>query len=196
MAKERTGGGAPPETVISIIGPGMHVVGECTTDGTLRIEGSVQGSVRAGKAVVVGKDGAVDGDIFTQDAVISGRVTGTLIAESRLELQATCRIEGEVRARRMQLEEGAMLNGSVQMGENLREAARAKATAGEGGRSGPGASTPAAEPGQAAPEAGLSAGSAVPTPVQAPHLIGPAPTGSQGQHPEYYPSGFSGPKHG
>jgi cytoskeletal protein CcmA (bactofilin family) len=121
MAKERSSVGAPPETVISIIGPGMEVIGECQTDGTIRIEGTVQGTVRAGKAVVVGKDGMVDGDVYTQDAVISGRVRGTLIAESRLELQATCRIEGEVRARRMQLEEGAMLNGTVQMGESFRE---------------------------------------------------------------------------
>jgi cytoskeletal protein CcmA (bactofilin family) len=121
MAKERTGNGAPPETVISIIGPGMEVIGECHTDGTIRIEGTVQGVVRAGKAVVVGKDGMVDGDVITQDAVISGRVRGSLVAESRLELQATCRIEGDVRARRMQLEEGAILNGTVQMGENFRE---------------------------------------------------------------------------
>jgi cytoskeletal protein CcmA (bactofilin family) len=121
MAKDRNGSGAPPESVISIIGPGMEVVGECTTDGTLRIEGIVRGSVRAGKAVVVGKEGAVEGDVFTQDALISGRVFGTLVAESRLELQATCRIEGEVRARRMQLEEGAMLNGTIQMGETVRE---------------------------------------------------------------------------
>lgn len=121
MAKERTTVGTPPETVISIIGPGMQVIGECQTDGTIRIEGTVEGTVRAGKAVVVGKDGAVDGDVFTQDAVISGRVRGTLVAESRLELQATCRIEGEVRARRMQLEEGAILNGTVKMGENFRD---------------------------------------------------------------------------
>lgn len=117
MARDRQNNGAAPETVISIIGPGMTVVGDCQTDGTIRVEGSVEGSIRAGKAVVVGKEGRVDGDITTQDAVISGRVTGTLVAESRLELQATCRIEGEVRARRMQLEEGAILNGTVQMGE-------------------------------------------------------------------------------
>jgi cytoskeletal protein CcmA (bactofilin family) len=126
MAKDRGGNGAPPESVISIIGPGMTVIGECQTDGTIRIEGRVEGIVRAGKAVVVGRDGAVDGDVITQDAVISGRVNGTLIAESRLELQATCRIDGEVRARRMQLEEGALLNGRVQMGENFRDAQSAE----------------------------------------------------------------------
>ena len=85
MARDRAGNGTPPETVISIIGPGMKVIGNCETDGTIRIEGTVQGSVHAGKAVVVGKDGMVDGDIVTQDAVISGRVIGKLVAESRLE---------------------------------------------------------------------------------------------------------------
>ena len=118
MARDRGGNGAPPESVISIIGPGMRVVGDCETDGTIRIEGMVEGSVRAGKAVVVGKDGVVSGDIATQDAVISGTVNGTLVADSRLELQATSRIEGDVRARRLQLEEGAIFNGTVHMGES------------------------------------------------------------------------------
>ena len=118
MARDRGGNGAPPESVISLIGPGMRVVGDCETDGTIRIEGMVEGSVRAGKAVVVGKDGVVSGDIATQDAVISGTVNGTLVADSRLELQATSRIEGDVRARRLQLEEGAIFNGTVHMGES------------------------------------------------------------------------------
>ena len=96
----------------------MQVVGDCITDGTLRIEGTVEGTVKAGKAVVVGKDGLVDGHVETQDAVVGGRITGSLMAASRLEMQATAVVDGEVRARRMQLEEGAILNGSVTMGEN------------------------------------------------------------------------------
>ena len=117
MARDRSGNSASPQSMISIIASGMKVVGDCETDGTIRIEGSVEGTVRAGKAVVVGKEGIVRGDITTQDAVVSGTVLGTLLVESRLELQATCRVDGDVRARRMQLEEGAILNGTVHMGE-------------------------------------------------------------------------------
>jgi len=95
----------------------MKLVGDVETDGTVRIEGTVTGNVRAGKAVVIGKDGCVEGSVITQDAVISGRLIGKLTAESRLELQATSRIEGEVFARRMQLEEGAVLNGTMHMGD-------------------------------------------------------------------------------
>jgi cytoskeletal protein CcmA (bactofilin family) len=118
MAKERVGvGGTPPEQVISIIGPGMRITGDCDTDGAVRIEGTVQGNVRAGKAVVVGKEGVVEGDIFTQDAVISGRVKGSVSAESRLEVQASSRLEGEIAAGRMQAEEGSTLTGTVKIGK-------------------------------------------------------------------------------
>lgn len=103
--------------VVSIIGPGMRVTGDCDTEGTLRIEGAVHGTVRAGKAVVLGKEGSVVGDIITQDAIIGGKVRGTVVAESRLELQATCQIEGEIRARRIKLEEGGVVNGDMRVGE-------------------------------------------------------------------------------
>lgn len=116
MAKDQ-GGQPPRDTVISIIAPGMRVVGDCDTDGTLRIEGTIEGTVRAGKAVVVGKEGVVLGDIRTQDAVIGGQVTGTIIAESRLELQPTAVINGEIRARRVKLDEGGTINGNIHMTE-------------------------------------------------------------------------------
>ena len=116
MARERSNNSSSSEAVISIIGPGMTVVGNCESDGTIRVEGTIQGTVKAGKAVVIGKHGLVSGDITTQDAVISGRVQGTVVAASRLEVQATSFIEGEVHTRRLQLEEGAVLNGSVHMG--------------------------------------------------------------------------------
>jgi cytoskeletal protein CcmA (bactofilin family) len=115
--KESTASQQSRDGVISIIGPGMKVVGDCITEGTLRIDGTVEGSVKAGKAVVIGKDSLVIGDITTQDAVIGGRVQGRIIAESRLELQSTCVVEGEVYALRIKLDEGGQVFGTLQMGE-------------------------------------------------------------------------------
>lgn len=118
MAKEQ----AAPQTTgaISIIAAGTRIVGDCSTDGTFRIEGTVEGTVKAGKAVVVGKDGVVKGDITTQDAVVGGHVTGTVVADSRLELQATCVIDGEIKARRIKLDEGGKVNGQVSMGDGAK----------------------------------------------------------------------------
>jgi cytoskeletal protein CcmA (bactofilin family) len=105
------------ESAISIIGPGMHIRGDLNTDGTVRVEGTIEGTIRAGKSVIIGKEGRVMGDIVTQDAVIGGHLSGSIVAESRLELQATCIVDGEIRARaeHLKLEEGAQFNGAIQM---------------------------------------------------------------------------------
>ncbi len=108
--REVTGDGS-----ISIVAAGMKIIGDAETDGTVRVEGRFEGTIRAGKSVVVGRSGEVVGDIITQDAVISGRVNGNITAESRLELQSTCNVSGELRSRRVQLDEGAKFNGQMNM---------------------------------------------------------------------------------
>jgi cytoskeletal protein CcmA (bactofilin family) len=94
----------------------MKVVGDCSSDGTIRIEGQVEGSVKAAKSVVIGKDGVVVGDVVTQDAIVAGRVNGSVSAESRVELQTTCRVQGDIRSRRIKLDEGGQVDGQLHMG--------------------------------------------------------------------------------
>lgn len=115
--KQRRADGAPngAEGVISIIGPGVSVVGDLETPGSIRIEGRFTGSIRARKAVVVGREGSVDGEIDTADAIIAGSVVGTLQASSRLELQASARVDGTIRAGSIKVEEGATVNGDLGM---------------------------------------------------------------------------------
>ncbi len=117
MAKTDAPPTTPTEAAISIVGAGMTIEGDSETDGSLRIEGTIRGNVRAGKSVVIGKDGLLKGNIYTQDAAIAGRVVGAVYAESRLELQATSQISGEIQARRMHVEDGAALQGQVAVGE-------------------------------------------------------------------------------
>ncbi len=108
---------APGEKAISIIGPGMQILGDILTEGTVRIEGRVEGTLRAGKGVVIGKGGEIVGDVITQTAVVGGKVTGSITAETQLELQSTCVIDGVIRTRaeHLQLHEGALFNGQIQM---------------------------------------------------------------------------------
>lgn len=115
MAKTRT---APPanENVISIVAAGMRIVGDCDSAHTIRIDGTVDGTVRAEKGVVIGKGGRVTGDIHTADAKIAGSIKGTLMVKSRLELEATAVVDGEIQTARLKLDEGAIVNGAVAVG--------------------------------------------------------------------------------
>ncbi len=122
--------------VVSVIGPGMEITGDIKCDGTVRIEGRVNGAIRATKSVVVGRGGRVEGDIETQDVVVAGAVTGTVVGASRVELQETCRVEGDIRSRRIKLDEGGQVEGRFQMGK-VAEKGAASAPSGAAERSKP-----------------------------------------------------------
>ncbi len=111
--------------VVSVIGPGMEIVGDIKCDGTVRVEGRVEGSIKATKSVVVGKGGTVTGDIETQDVVVAGTVAGTVCGASRVELQDTCRVEGDIKSRRIKLDEGGRVEGRLHMGEKSSTSAAA-----------------------------------------------------------------------
>jgi cytoskeletal protein CcmA (bactofilin family) len=105
------------DAAISIIGAGMRIVGDVVSEGVVRIEGSVHGTVRAAQAVVLGRGGEIVGDLIAPEAVIGGTVSGTVTAEQRLELQSTGVVEGEIctRAQQLQINEGARVSGRIHM---------------------------------------------------------------------------------
>ena len=117
MARDFRHGGQTRELsdVVSVVAPGMTILGDVMCDGTVRVEGKIEGSVKATKSVVVGKDGRITGDIDTQDVVIAGSVVGTVVGASRVELQETCKIEGDIRSRRVKLDEGGRIEGRLHM---------------------------------------------------------------------------------
>lgn len=104
--------GAP----VSLIGEGMTITGNITVDGTLRIEGNLKGNVDATQGVVMGPQAVVDGDIKARDAIIGGRVRGGITTTGRLELHATCDVEGDIDAIRFRMDEGGRVSGNVRIG--------------------------------------------------------------------------------
>lgn len=117
--KEKHGG---RDAEVSLVGSGMVVEGDCRCDGSLRVDGRVQGTIRAGKSVVVGEDGEVEGDVISEDAVVVGRVVGTIRAGSRAELKEGCRVEGDIHSPSVRLEEGGRVDGELRMSGDVTEA--------------------------------------------------------------------------
>jgi cytoskeletal protein CcmA (bactofilin family) len=103
---------------LSIIGAGMNVVGDISAEGVVKIEGSVKGTVRAAKQVLVARGGEVEGDVVSKEAIIGGEVRGAIYAEERVELQATSVVHGDVHTKRLFVQEGGEINGVLRMGED------------------------------------------------------------------------------
>ncbi len=100
-----------------VVSPGTHIEGDFKSEENIRLDGSVKGTVHCSKRLVVGESGAIEGEIKAGTAVISGRITGNLTVDGALQLTSTARIEGDIQARRMSVEEGATYNGACRIGE-------------------------------------------------------------------------------
>src|SRR2546427_3101456 len=111
-------GHAAPESEagLSIIGAGMRVEGDIVAEGVVKIEGTVVGTVRAGRQVLVAKGGEVEGDVITKEAIIGGEVRGSVRAEERIEIQAASVVHGDLASPRLQGQGGGAINGGGRMG--------------------------------------------------------------------------------
>lgn len=98
------------------MGQSIVFKGELTGDEDLEIEGNVDGRVTlANHQLTVGSNGRVTAEIEAKSIVVIGQVTGNLTASERIEVQATGVVNGDLRAPRLNVQEGAILNGSIEM---------------------------------------------------------------------------------
>jgi cytoskeletal protein CcmA (bactofilin family) len=110
-------GPAAPSATLSIIGAGMTVHGDLDANGVVKIEGAVEGNVRAAAQVLVAKGGSVQGDVDTSEAVVGGTVSGAIRARNRVEIQSGASVHGDITTRRIAVAEGGTLNGLIRMDE-------------------------------------------------------------------------------
>jgi cytoskeletal protein CcmA (bactofilin family) len=103
-------------TSLSIIAKDLTVVGDLATEGVVKIEGTVKGTIRASTQALIAPGALVQGDLYTAEAVIGGRVEGNVYATDRVEVQATAEVQGDVLTRRIVVLEGGSVNGSIKMG--------------------------------------------------------------------------------
>ncbi len=103
---------------LSVIAAGSKVMGDLECSGVLKIEGTVEGTIRGARQVLLGRQGVVKGDIETREAVIGGNVEGSIHALERVEIQGTAAVVGNIHTKSIVIREGGQINGAVRMDES------------------------------------------------------------------------------
>lgn len=99
----------------TFIAAGVNVQGDFTSDGDLTIEGSVTGNVAAAGELTIGSTAVIDADVAANNALISGRIKGSVRVEGTTELTASAVILGDLETRTLVVASGALVNGRVTM---------------------------------------------------------------------------------
>jgi len=101
----------------TLIGAGTVFEGDIISDGSIAIEGRVEGRIMAKGDVVVGSEAIVEAEIATGNIEVYGHVKGNIRAGGRLEVGATATIAGDVTAKALVIKEGGNINGIIRMAE-------------------------------------------------------------------------------
>lgn len=109
--------GRPQNRIETLIGAGTVIEGDIVFDGGLRIDGRVNGSVKAvsGKSstLILSEQGRICGDVSADHLYINGKVNGTVTSDAYLELHASAHVCGDVHYRMLEIQVGGILEGRL-----------------------------------------------------------------------------------
>ncbi len=106
---------------LNIFGKGTVVVGDVTTQSSIRIDGSIKGKVICKHTLTIGPGGSIEGEVEAENAIIGGKVKGKLFVKQKLVLESTSSMTGELRAAKLIVDEGAVFDGMSSMGKPAQE---------------------------------------------------------------------------
>jgi len=103
------------DEINAFLGVGTTYRGRLDFTGAVRIDGSFDGEVESEGTLVVGREAQVTGQFRVGTLVLGGVLTGDVTASQRVVVHKTARFTGNLHAPALSVEEGAVLEGTVNM---------------------------------------------------------------------------------
>ena len=114
----------------AVIGRSIQINGDLRGGEDLRIEGDVSGTVELkNSALTIGKEGRVKADVYARSIAVDGEIRGDLYAVERVSVHVNARVQGNIIAPKVSIEEGAHFKGSIEMDPAAVEKALGKTAA-------------------------------------------------------------------
>ena len=99
----------------SIVGPSVKIEGDLKSNGNLRIDGTVIGTVKTSQNLTVGNSAHISANIEAENATVFGVIEGNVKVAGGLVLGSTGKILGDINCGKLKVEEGAYFAGKCQM---------------------------------------------------------------------------------
>jgi cytoskeletal protein CcmA (bactofilin family) len=117
-ASAAVGGISPGAVDIqATLGKGSRVEGKLSFEGSVRIDGQIEGDIRAQETVVIGRNAEVTAQVHAATVVVEGRVNGDITARQRVDLRSSAKLAGNLSTPALIIHEGAVFDGTCSMGD-------------------------------------------------------------------------------
>lgn len=99
-----------------VVGKSVVVKGELHGDEDVTIEGQVEGTITLKQHVLtIGSHGRIQANVLAKSVVVMGEVMGDIEAIEKVSISAEGKVEGDIRAPRVSIAEGARFRGGIDM---------------------------------------------------------------------------------
>jgi cytoskeletal protein CcmA (bactofilin family) len=105
----------PGDEVIAFVGKGVEFKGVITYNGTVRIDGRLDGEIHTAGVLMVGQEAVITAKVTAGTVISRGHITGDVVAAGRVRLLAPAILNGSVKTPLLSMEEGVLFNGSLEM---------------------------------------------------------------------------------
>jgi cytoskeletal protein CcmA (bactofilin family) len=105
----------PADRRTLVVGRGISLAGTITDSERLVVEGTVEASLHNGSELSIAIGGTFKGEIEIDEADVSGTFDGAIVARTALVVRSTGRVLGNVRCRKLTVEEGGQISGRIEM---------------------------------------------------------------------------------
>ena len=103
-----------PRGEMTRIGKSVVIKGELSCSEDLYIDGQVEGTIDPkGNSLIIGPNGSVKANVHACAVIVQGKLEGTIHASDRVDLKGSAIVVGDITTQRISIEEGAHLEGSV-----------------------------------------------------------------------------------
>ena len=100
---------------VTIISAGVLIEGKMSSNGNIRIDGTINGNVTADGNITVGENGEINGEINGEAVTVGGRVMGSVTAKEKLTLEAKSYLKGDLLTKILVIDAGAIFDGKSSM---------------------------------------------------------------------------------
>ena len=101
----------------TVIGKGSAFEGTFQVESSIRVDGVVRGKLTASDTLVVGREGEVKADVKVKNAIVGGKLIGTLEASNKVVLESRSLLLGDLKAKVLVVAEGAVFRGKSESGD-------------------------------------------------------------------------------
>lgn len=112
------------EEVSAFVGKGVEFKGTISYNGTVRIDGFLDGEIHTAGVLLVGEEAVITAKITAGTIMCKGKITGDVVAKDKVRLRAPAVVSGGIKTPMLSIEEGVLFNGTLEMTQGIREVSR------------------------------------------------------------------------